>query len=256
MNPLKWPYLFIAFFVLWCLISAMWYVWGVRGLATGAGIVSGHENALAILEILLMLLGSFLIGYLAAYYQQEKPLSAFREAFRLLDFKNYQLKTAQQKLDHDLAKSKQRNTALQKELDNALAQREEESQRMGRLAEQYKLAHLELRNELEEIRPKSAALATEVAHLKFKLKQQEYTNENTMGLRAPKEDEIDDLTKIRGIGPIIARRLYAAGIYSFKQISELDQKTIGQIGKILKYFPDRIKRDDWVGQARQRLAQQ
>lgn len=255
MNAMRWVYLFIITFVLWVVISAMWYIWGVRGLTTEPATVNGHENALAVLEILLMLLGAFLIGYMVAYYHQEEPLSAFRNAHRKLDFESHQLMTDRQRLDSERIKLEQGIEALQKELVKALELRDKEYQILSGLAEEHKMKELELRTELEELQPKTAQLATEVAHLKFKLKQLEFKDQNTVELRVPKEDEIDDLTAIRGIGPVIARRLYAMGIYSFRQISRLDQNSIEQIGKILKYFPDRIHRDGWVSQAKQRMTQ-
>ncbi len=255
MNGMKWVYLFIVFFVLWCTIATMWYVWGVRGLSTEAATINGHENALAILEILLMMLGAFLIGYLTAYYQQEGSLSAFRNAFRMLHFKSHQQRRDLQKAENERLELGQVNATLQKELGKALELRDREYQILNGMAEKHKMNELALRTELEALQPKATQLATEVAHLKFKLKQLEFRDQNQVVLRAPKENEIDDLTAIRGIGPVIARRLYAIGIYSFRQISLLDQSTIGQIGKVLKYFPDRIDRDDWVGQAKHRMAQ-
>ena len=256
MSTIKWYYVFLTFFLLWCVLSVLWYALGVRGLTTGPVAFSGHENALAILEILLMVLGAFLIGYLVAYYQQEEPLSALRNAHRELHWKNHQLMTGWQQRDNERRKSEEMNARLSRALEKAMEVKDDEYRRLSGLVEQQKSDALAARHELEEGQGRIKQLAAEVAHLKFKLKQQEYQDENRITLRAPKEDEIDDLTEIRGIGPLIARRLYAMGIYSFRQISQLDQTTMGQIGKALKHFPDRIHRDNWVGQAKQRIARQ
>jgi predicted flap endonuclease-1-like 5' DNA nuclease len=64
-------------------------------------------------------------------------------------------------------------------------------------------------------------------------------------------NDIDDLKKIKGIGPLIERKLNMLGIVSFKQISELSKEAIEQIAHTLKFFPDRIQRDQWVQQARE-----
>ncbi len=59
----------------------------------------------------------------------------------------------------------------------------------------------------------------------------------------------DDLTKIEGIGPFLAQKLNEQGVFTFEQISEWDSASIGQITTAIGYFPGRIERDNWVGQA-------
>tara|TARA_R110001583_G_scaffold179819_1_gene336751 strand:- start:1194 stop:1658 length:465 start_codon:yes stop_codon:yes gene_type:complete len=59
----------------------------------------------------------------------------------------------------------------------------------------------------------------------------------------------DDLKKITGIGPSIEVRLNNIGITNFTQISEFKEEDIIKITEQIKFFPGRIKRDDWVGQA-------
>lgn len=61
--------------------------------------------------------------------------------------------------------------------------------------------------------------------------------------------ERDDLTRIEGVGPFLAQKLNEAGIYSFSQIAGWDGADIGRITELIGYFPGRIERDDWVGQA-------
>ena len=63
--------------------------------------------------------------------------------------------------------------------------------------------------------------------------------------------EKDDLTRIKGIGPFIEKRLNMLGIYSFSQISEFTPETIEHISKAIEFFPKRIVRDNWVGQAKE-----
>lgn len=59
----------------------------------------------------------------------------------------------------------------------------------------------------------------------------------------------DDLTRINGIGPFIEQKLNEQGIYTYAQISEWDAADISQITEAIGYFPGRIERDNWVGQA-------
>lgn len=65
----------------------------------------------------------------------------------------------------------------------------------------------------------------------------------------------DDLTRIRGIGPKIAATLNSIGISSYEQLAFLDDEGVERIAAALGHFPDRIKRDDWVGSARRLLDQ-
>ncbi len=60
----------------------------------------------------------------------------------------------------------------------------------------------------------------------------------------------DDLTKIEGIGPFIEKKLKEAGITSFAQLASMDQSAIDQVTAAIQFFPGRIERDDWVGQAK------
>jgi predicted flap endonuclease-1-like 5' DNA nuclease len=59
----------------------------------------------------------------------------------------------------------------------------------------------------------------------------------------------DDLKKLKGVGPFIADKLNRIGIYNFEQISRFNSQDIEDVTKLIRFFPGRIKRDDWVGQA-------
>ncbi len=72
-----------------------------------------------------------------------------------------------------------------------------------------------------------------------------------IGSRIPPADKEvkDDLKKIEGIGPFIEEKLNSIGLYTFEQISRLDDELITEVTSAIQFFPGRIKRDDWVGQA-------
>lgn len=63
------------------------------------------------------------------------------------------------------------------------------------------------------------------------------------------EDEKDDLKQISGVGPFIEEKLNSIGIFTFKQISKFSDKDIDAVTQLIEFFPGRIKRDDWKGQA-------
>lgn len=61
----------------------------------------------------------------------------------------------------------------------------------------------------------------------------------------------DQLTQINGIGPYIEQKLNEIGIYNFDQISRLQIKDIRILTTLIDFFPGRIERDNWVGQAKE-----
>ncbi len=60
----------------------------------------------------------------------------------------------------------------------------------------------------------------------------------------------DDLKLIVGIGPVLERMLHNLGIMSFQQIARWSERDIADFDARLPEFPGRIRRDQWVTQAR------
>ena len=60
----------------------------------------------------------------------------------------------------------------------------------------------------------------------------------------------DDLQKIKGIGPFIAEKLYALGIYTFEQVGNMTPEIEEQVNVAIEFFPGRVKRDEWAKQAK------
>ena len=63
-------------------------------------------------------------------------------------------------------------------------------------------------------------------------------------------DQKNDLTEIKGIGSFLEKKLNMLGIYTFDQISRFDANLIEKVTTAIEFFPGRIERDDWVGQAK------
>ena len=63
-------------------------------------------------------------------------------------------------------------------------------------------------------------------------------------------DQKDDLETIVGIGPFIAEKLYALGIYTFEQVGNMTPAIEEQVNKAIEFFPGRVKRDEWAKQAK------
>jgi len=72
-------------------------------------------------------------------------------------------------------------------------------------------------------------------------------NFDNFGLALPEEKQ--DLTKINGIGPYIEQRLNEIGIYNYDQISKFKDEDIQVLTELIDFFPGRIERDNWIGQA-------
>ncbi|MFN0180468.1 MAG: hypothetical protein ACKVZ0_16840 [Gemmatimonadales bacterium] len=63
----------------------------------------------------------------------------------------------------------------------------------------------------------------------------------------------DDLKRISGIGPALEQMLHANGVTSFRQIAEWTDDDIEQISTKLGAFRDRIRREQWVEQAKREM---
>jgi len=66
----------------------------------------------------------------------------------------------------------------------------------------------------------------------------------------PTDGAPDDLKKIKGIGPKFESDLNAKGVYYYRQIAAWKAKDIQDVEAVTKKFPGRIKRDQWVKQAK------
>ena len=58
----------------------------------------------------------------------------------------------------------------------------------------------------------------------------------------------DDLTKMRGVGKALQKQLNEMGVHSFEQVAQWGKEDIELFSSKLE-LKDRIRRDDWVGQA-------
>jgi predicted flap endonuclease-1-like 5' DNA nuclease len=61
----------------------------------------------------------------------------------------------------------------------------------------------------------------------------------------------DDLVRIHGVGPKIAKLLVSLGITSFRQVARFTPEDVAVVNDALEVFPGRIERDDWMSSARE-----
>nr|WP_283773282.1 hypothetical protein [Altererythrobacter sp. KTW20L] len=60
----------------------------------------------------------------------------------------------------------------------------------------------------------------------------------------------DDLTLIKGLGPKLKAQLAVMGVTTFAQIAAWDDAEIDRVDAQMGRFQGRIRRDDWVAQAK------
>jgi large subunit ribosomal protein L21 len=63
-------------------------------------------------------------------------------------------------------------------------------------------------------------------------------------------DAGDDLQTIKGIGGVSEQRLSAIGVTTFAQIAAWSDDDLERVATDIKVSAERIRREDWVGQAR------
>jgi len=64
-----------------------------------------------------------------------------------------------------------------------------------------------------------------------------------------KPGQIDDLKEISGVAKVLEGKLNEFGVYRFQQIAQWSSQQVEEFGELLA-FPDRIRRDQWILQAR------
>jgi predicted flap endonuclease-1-like 5' DNA nuclease len=63
----------------------------------------------------------------------------------------------------------------------------------------------------------------------------------------------DDLKLIKGIGPVLEKKLHAMGIETFADLAALSPERVKEIDEAIE-FPGRVERERWIEQAKELLA--
>ncbi len=142
---------------------------------------------------------------------------------------------------HSLRARLRRETDRVHELESAL-RAEKELRRHVSEEHQTALAGLRERSSALE-----SELQAELARLKAELEQQPAQR---VASDAPPAKAPQGLRRIRGIGPAYQRALEGLGITSTEQIAAWTETDVASFAEKLKIRPDRIAKDDWVGQAK------
>lgn len=152
--------------------------------------------------------------------------------------------------------SRQRQERLEQEADEQKRLAGEDFRQVENLKnalESLRLEHAALRSESEILRAESAACAAEKSELAAQLAAAQKTTRFSPHPVSPARLIPDDLEVIKGIGPVIAKKLNQAGILLFEHLAELTTEDLRRIlGDSIQRLADE---DDLIVQARQ-LAEQ
>ncbi len=251
-------------------------------------------------DIMIMLLGAFLIGYLIAWFLRHLRITDLREEImklqqevRNVHIANENLDIAKDKLQDQLNQCVESKTNLvdieeMQQVTSELKKERERSETAGHSLAEIESTHEELKQEIQSkidqmltqeeanklraevnrLRVFNTNLEEEIKELNGKLRSKNHLpleapiNEvdttmtdgqdfvSSIGIKSAEAHEKDDLKKISGVGPFIEEKLNRIGIYTFEQITSLSTEQADKITEAIEFFPGRIQRDDWVGQAR------
>lgn len=251
-------YVLMAFFLLLSVFFARWYLCSVRGLC----------ELVATLEIQGMILVGLLVGFAGSWLLNENTFRFLRSQLGNTEKEKLGLRDQLLLLEKENQAARKHVAEWQQEV-SLLAQVKKvteplltEAKNMVTVLEtelkQHQQRYDNLKIETDAIRRTADQLKNELAVEKEKEAKKIFKEVET---RIEKPDvkksrftpsswqTKNDLTKINGIGPVIQRKLNELGIFSFQQVAELTPEMIDHITRSIKFFPDRIGRDNWIGQA-------
>lgn len=224
------------------------------------------DKPTAILEIVIMLVVAFLIGFFTKWFsarkivlpqvsvesssqlskQSDKELKEYKgkiekqkEENEALRLELSELETSNGKLKEEMHDREKLNVKIE-ELSSQLAIQEESCSKLKEELQEHEKLNYELQHKLKKPAPK------------FKSKEEAA---EFLGFTLAKEDEKEDLTMIKGIGPFIQEKLNELGIYNIQQISGFTIDTVTKVSDAIEYFPGRIQRDFWVEQANEIMSE-
>ncbi len=178
--------------------------------------------------IILLMFSTFLIGYLSAYlFQKRSYTSQIRKIKRQAQHEKTQNKISD--IDTIFSEIKPRIIEVVKETQKEKAQ--------------------EIATSKHTVPTKSPQEIAETARTSYLSYTKNKPSLNFENFGYADKDSKEDLTKINGIGPYIEQRLNEIGIYNYEQISRFKEEDIRVLTDLIDFFPGRIDRDNWIGQA-------
>ena len=268
-------YWIILVFTIWCVISAVWYMFSVKGLPDNTGLIKPAPTTLAIAEIVVMITVAFLLGFGLAWMMRTEPLELATDELRNSRYEIRELETTITIHRETLDTSEVKVRLAEDKAANALLSSDQLNTRVADLAateEQLKKKNRELEDKIQvlegevnsskfrlkvldaEVADKNKAIGALTQELddagKPKVEHRDWSDHPFVKpVPAFDDKEKDDLTEIKGIGPAFQKKLNLLDLYSYKQLSELDGEAVERLAEVIEVFPERIHRDNWIGQA-------
>ena len=275
---MKFSYALIVGFLVWCLIASQWYLLSVKEVPTDPSRFNSNQMTMAILEILTMLLVATLIGFGIAWFLRQASIEKSQHSQSLLLQQYSELTQQAGSYKEQAEKAEQKLARAQQTFKADFQQLSLEKEKLNAELEPERKEATRMREELQVLRPKVQLADIELGRITFQMKQienqlveaKEINKKMSVELEEAKlskepkrqpvepaflghakftEKQKDNLKMISGIGPVLEQKLNALGIYTFRQISEFTPQTIEHVTSSIKFFPDRIGRDNWIGQA-------
>lgn len=198
-----------------------------------------QTKIVAAIEILLLLTGSAIIGYVTAWLYTR---SVYNKKLKAVEAELNVSKSQVSSLNAE-------NSTLHKKLDSITKENEELISKENALKARNKEAVVETEKMTLKNKQTEQLFDEKDEELLLIAQRRHLLDYNSFGTAT--EDEKDDLQMISGIGPFIEERLHALGIFTFLQISKFTKKDISTIDTAIIYFSGRIERDEWVAQAKE-----
>jgi predicted flap endonuclease-1-like 5' DNA nuclease len=274
---MKKGYWIILVFAAWCIASAVWYIFSVKGLPSNTALVKPATTTVAIAEIIVMITVAFLLGFGLAWMMRSDTLEQARDE---IVNSEYQVRELTGKISAQKQAAENAEKLLRIAEDKG-AKAQLSSDGASRKVEELTASEGHLRSKNRDLETRIQVLEGEVNSSKFRVRvleaeladknssagepTQEFNDSGTnpkvehrdwsdhpfvRPIEAPAAaDERDNLTDIKGIGPAFQKKLNTLDIYTFRQLSELDGEAVERLAEIIEVFPERIHRDNWIGQA-------
>ena len=201
--------------------------------------------------IFILMLSTFLIGYFAASWFQKNK---YKKIIARLKKEVNRLKAPPPKkepadIDTIFSEIKPRIIEVVKQTHEEIVEEEEEieEEEIFEAFEEEEEEEEEAEAFEEVSRPEAIAERARTTYVNYSIDKPELDFDS---FGYADHDQKDDLTKIMGIGPYIEQKLNEIGICNYSQISKFKDSDIRVITELIDFFPGRIERDNWVGQAK------
>lgn len=263
------PYAVLLALVLVAIALVAFYVHGIKGQAFFGE--TAASRVFVIVELLLFLLLAVLLGLALGWWLQEPRYQNRQNVINDLAREHNHLHDERIQLLHTHAQLRaqlvqvhdhyrEEKTRLQKSLEDFQRQHATQLEEMSALQRSQVSVDS---HELDLLRFKNRQLTQQLAETEEQIRQlkqqiEEFSKkqpdpesrDHVQNLHHQLRHLKDDLSRIRGIGPVLEKQLNDLGIYTFQQIADFNEQQIDRIDAHIR-FPGRVLRERWIEQARQ-----